>query len=117
MKVISIISLLICIGYTYGKECKPVGDLKTTYDPSCSKGGMGCNAGGQSDCRFCGFAPYSDCPQVTAKPVTQITESTSKTTKTTKSTTKRTTRAPSNSSDSSSGGNCNCNHGGKQSNN
>jgi len=26
--------------------------------------GLGCNAGGMRDCRFCGFGPYPDCPKL-----------------------------------------------------
>ena len=32
------------------------------YDPSCSGGGLGCNAEGNPSCRFCGFGTLDACP-------------------------------------------------------
>eukprot|EP00927_Polykrikos_kofoidii_P084360 TRINITY_DN8868_c0_g1_i1.p1 TRINITY_DN8868_c0_g1~~TRINITY_DN8868_c0_g1_i1.p1 ORF type:complete len:465 (+),score=49.17 TRINITY_DN8868_c0_g1_i1:397-1791(+) len=39
-------------------------------DDVCSVGGLGCNAGGQSLCRFCGFGPFVGirCPASSGKP-------------------------------------------------
>ena len=32
------------------------------YDATCQLGGLGCSAGGLTECRFCGFAHYDACP-------------------------------------------------------
>lgn len=35
-----------------------------TWDPSCLRGGLGCNAdGSHMECRWCGFDPYLPCPE------------------------------------------------------
>jgi hypothetical protein len=36
------------------QTCNPVGTSNTYYDSTCAQGGLGCNAGGQTNCRFCG---------------------------------------------------------------
>ena len=39
--------------------CNDLGTDSVRCDPSCSGGGLGCNAGGQGElCRFCDFDPY-----------------------------------------------------------
>ena len=48
---------------TPGASCKAglcTGDIFETcfYDPGCAAGGLGCNAGGKTLCRFCEFGPY-----------------------------------------------------------
>ena len=35
-------------------------DQNCIYDESCKNGGLGCNAGGSGNCRFCGFGGYID---------------------------------------------------------
>ena len=36
-------------------------------DPSCANGGVGCGAGGRVGCRFCGFGPFSACPDAVSE--------------------------------------------------
>ena len=48
---------------TPGASCKAglcTGNVFETcfYDPGCAAGGLGCNAGGKTLCRFCEFGPY-----------------------------------------------------------
>ena len=49
---ISII-FLIAIGF-FGALNAQTCPANSFYDPSCAQGGVGCNAGGQSSCRYCG---------------------------------------------------------------
>ena len=46
---------------TAGKACAGQMCFK---DPSCKNGGLGCNAAGMGECRFCGFGAYAgiECP-------------------------------------------------------
>ena len=52
-------SFLILLGsfcVLNAQTCTNIGDIQVFYDPNCSQGGPGCNAGGQGqNCRFCGF--------------------------------------------------------------
>ena len=55
MKGLFAIALLAAfVTYLNAQTCNSVGALTTFYDPSCAQGGVGCNAGGQTNCRFCG---------------------------------------------------------------
>ena len=52
------ISLLLLATFfsANANQCDNIGGLQVYYDPSCSsQGGAGCNAGGQVNCRFCGW--------------------------------------------------------------
>lgn len=50
------VSLQVAQAYT----CQNSTTETVFYDPSCSSGGMGCNAGGQGqNCRFCNFGPFN----------------------------------------------------------
>lgn len=46
-----------CDGWCLDSEDTPCFD-----DPTCQSGGIGCNAGGDFYCRFCGFELFVDCP-------------------------------------------------------
>lgn len=42
------------------------------YDPTCKQGGLGCNAAGFEQCRFCGFSQYSPISCPGSQPTTQV---------------------------------------------
>ena len=47
---------------TRATDCSRTNSESAYIDNDCRNGGLGCNAYGQWNCRFCGFGVYNSCP-------------------------------------------------------
>ena len=47
---------------TRATDCSRTNSESAYIDNDCGNGGLGCNAYGQWNCRFCGFGVYNACP-------------------------------------------------------